>query len=393
MKRSFGTNLLYSILALCGITFAGFIAYFIATFTGGMLFYAPLILVVTAGLAVYTVISIFRLFNRKIRLILLAAFTGLCLLSAAGHEIRQAYVNSLAEVREQEVDLHQYAPFEVNTKAAALDHKASYQITEQMPFLDGATALYPLYSAFVQAVYPPDTYNLSIYETGGNDLVLCSTTSEAYKRLIDGDADLIFAAAPSLAQTKQAKLAGRELKLTPIGREAFVFFVNKRNPVNSLTTEQVKDIYSGTLTNWKDVGGKRASIRAFQRDENSGSQTMLEKIMEDRKLMNPPTENIADVMSGIISLTASYRNYNNALGFSFLFYASEMNASDEIKLLEIDNVPPARESIRSGEYPFTTEFYAVTAGSTNPNIEPFLDWIQSAEGQELVEKTGYTPVN
>lgn len=145
-----------------------------------------------------------------------------------------------------------------------------------MPRLDGATALYPLYSAFVQAVYPQDTYNSSI-ELTGNDLVLCTSTSEAYKRLIAGNADIIFAAAPSLAQTKQAKLAGRELKLTPIGREAFVFFVNKRNPVDSLTIEQIKDIYSGTVTNWSEVGGKKASIRAFQRAENSGSQTKLQK--------------------------------------------------------------------------------------------------------------------
>lgn len=391
MKRSFETKLLFSILALAVITIIGFIAYIMATFTGGMLFYAPLVLAASGGLAVFAVISIFELFSKRFRLTALAAFAGICLLSAAGHEIRQAYVNSLAEVREQEVNLLQYAPFEVNTKAASLDHKAAYHIQEQMPRLDGATALYPLYSAFVQVVYPPDTYNHSIYETG-NDLAVCTTTSEAYKRLIKGDADIIFAAAPSLAQTKQAKLAGTELKLTPIGREAFVFFVNKRNPVSSLTTEQVKDIYSGTVTNWKEVGGKKASIRAFQRDENSGSQTMLEKIMEDRTLMSPPKENVADVMSGIISLTASYRNYNNALGFSFLFYASEMNVSDEIKLLEIEGVPPTKESIRSGAYPFAAEFYAVTAGSTNPNIEPFLDWILSPEGQELVGKTGYTPV-
>ncbi|MFD1905526.1 PstS family phosphate ABC transporter substrate-binding protein [Paenibacillus rhizoplanae] len=345
-----------------------------------MLFYGPLVLVVASGLAVLSILSIFGLFSRKTRRMLLAAFAGICVLAAAGHEIRQAYVNSLAEVREPEVNLYQYAPFEVNTKAASLEHKAAYQLTEQMPRLDGATALYPLYSAFVQAVYPQDTYNSSI-ELTGNDLVLCTSTSEAYKRLIAGNADIIFAAAPSLAQTKQAKLAGRELKLTPIGREAFAFFVNKRNPVDSLSIDQIKDIYSGTVTNWKEVGGKKASIRAFQREENSGSQTKLQKIMEDRQLMAPPKENVADVMSGIISLTASYRNFNNALGFSFLFYASQMNASEEIKLLAIDQVPPSKETIRSGEYPLAVEFYAVTAGSTNPNIEPFLNWILSAEGQ------------
>lgn len=251
-------------------------AYVIAAFTGGMLFYGPLALVVASGLAILSVLSIFGLFSSKVRRVILAAFAGICVLAAAGHEIRQAYINSLTEVSEQEVNLNQYAPFAANTKAASLNRKASYQLTENLPRLDGATALYPLYSAFAQAVYPQDNYSPFVQKEG-TDFVVCTSTSEAYKRLITGEADIIFAAAPSLAQTKQAKLAGAQLKLTPIGREAFVFFVNKRNPVNSMTTEQIKDIYSGTLTNWEQVGGKDDPIRAFQRSEDSGSQTKLQK--------------------------------------------------------------------------------------------------------------------
>jgi phosphate transport system substrate-binding protein len=389
VRRSFWTNSLYTILAVSGIAIAGFVTYMITAIFGGIQFYAPLVIAVAAGFAAYSAVTIFNLLDQRTRRICLAAFAGICLLATAVHEIQQAYDNSFTVVKEPEVNLYEYAPFTVNTKAVALDHKAAYQVQGELPRLDGATALYPLYSAFVQAVYPEDHYNVN---GEGNDIVQCSSTSEAYKRLIRGHADIIFAAAPSLAQTKQAKLNGRELKLTPIGREAFVFFVNQHNKVNGLTTAQIKDIYSGTVTNWKQVGGTSDAIRAFQRDENSGSQTMLQKIMGDTKLMDPPKDNIADVMSGIISMTADYRNYKNALGFSFLYYASQMNASDELKLLEIDGVPPSKESIRSGDYPLTAEFYAVTAGSTNPNIGPFLDWILSAEGQELVEKTGYTSV-
>ncbi|MHA6530827.1 PstS family phosphate ABC transporter substrate-binding protein [Paenibacillus sp. BAC0078] len=387
MKRSFGTNLLYTILALIALVFSGFIAYIIVSLAGGLVFYAPLVVVIAAGLAVYAVIAIFQLLSRRVRSIALAVFAGLCLLATAGHELNKMYVNSLTVVNDREVDLNQYTPFAPDSKAAVLDHTASYHIKDNLPRLDGATALYPLYAAYVQAVYPEGSYNLKGTDEG---TVLCSTTPEAYNRLIAGESDIIFAAAPSLAQQKQAKRAGRELKLTPIGREAFVFFVNKRNKVSGLTTDQIKDIYAGKLTNWKEVGGKREKIRAFQRDEGSGSQTMLEKIMEGRKLMTPPQDDVMDVMSGIISQTADYRNFKNALGFSFLFYASEMNGNSDIKLLEINGVKPDKEGIRSGEYPFTAEFYAVTAGSVNPNVQPFLDWMQSAEGQELVEKTGYT---
>ncbi|KAI7255062.1 hypothetical protein KC345_g11185, partial [Hortaea werneckii] len=184
---------------------------------GGLQFYAPFTLAVAAGLAVYAVISIFDLPGLRIRRISLAAFAGICLLATAGHEIKQAYDHSFTVIKEQEVNLYEYAPFTANTKAVALNHAAVYQVRGELPRLDGATALYPLYSAFVQAVYPEDHYNV---EGERNDIVQCSSTSEAYKRLIRGHTDIIFAAAPSLAQTKQAKLAGRELKLTPIGREA-----------------------------------------------------------------------------------------------------------------------------------------------------------------------------
>ncbi|OKP95716.1 PstS family phosphate ABC transporter substrate-binding protein [Paenibacillus sp. P46E] len=388
MKRPVALNLLYSVLVLIALAFAGFIGYFFAALALGLAFYAPLVVVVACGLALYSVMAIFDLLSSRVRNLSLAVFAGLCLLATAGYELNKAYVNSFAVVDDHEVNLSQYKPFGVNSKAAVLGKAATYHISDQLPHLDGATALYPLYSAFVQAVYPEDNYDP--YEINDDDIILCSSTAFAYKRLIAGDTDIIFAAAPSLAQQKEAKRAGKELKLTPIGREAFVFFVNKRNPVSSLSTEQIKDIYAGKLKNWKEVGGKNDRIRAFQRDQGSGSQTMLEKIMDNRTLMTPPQEDVMDLMSGIISQTSDYRNFKNALGFSFLFYASEMNKNDRIKLLAIDGVKPDKEGIRSGKYPMTTEFYAVTAGSVNPNVKPFLDWIQSAEGQELVEKTGYT---
>ncbi|MNL88534.1 hypothetical protein D3C87_2183030 [compost metagenome] len=70
-----------------------------------------------------------------------------------------------------------------------------------------------------------------------------------------------------------------------------------------------------------------------------------------------------------------------------------MNRSDDIKLLAIDGTQPNKDSIKSGTYPYTVSFYAVTAGTPNPNTQPFLDWIVSPEGQELVSKTGYVPIN
>ncbi len=296
------------------------------------------------------------------------------------------YKQSLDSVGDVEVDLQQYMPFEEGTKLVKLDKPTTLKIESSLPIIDGATALYPMYAAFAQAVYPKKSY--PIYDSE----VMSNMTHVAYENLIEGRVDLIFVAGPSAAQVESAKLAGKELKLTPIGREAFVFFVNSNNRVKGLTKEEIKGIYSGEIKNWKEVGGKNKAIRAFQRPEGSGSQTALQKIMGDVPIMDPPVENRIDLMGGIIDRVSDYTNYNNAIGFTFRYYSTEMVKNDKIRLLEVEGIEPTVDTIRSGDYPIASEFYAVTAGSDHPHVEAFIDWILSDQGQEIIEKTGYVSI-
>ena len=180
--------------------------------------------------------------------------------------------------------------------------------------------------------------------------------------------------------------------MTPIGREAFVFFVNKKNPINSLTLEQIRGIYSGEITNWSQVGGNDEDIRAFQRPQDSGSQTALQYLMGDTPIMEAPTDDVVSGMGGIINEVAQYKNYKNAIGYTFRYYSTEMVGNDEIKLLAIEGIEPTKETIRNDSYPITSEFYAITAGTENPNVDKLLQWILSPQGQQLVEKVGYVPV-
>lgn len=144
--------------------------------------------------------------------------------------------------------------------------------------------------------------------------------------------------------------------MTPIGKEAFVFFVNQSNTVDNLTLDQVRGIYSGAVTNWKEVGGKNTAIRAFQRPESSGSQTALQSLMGDTPIMTPIQQDVAGGMGGIIRRTAAYQNRDNAIGYSFLFYATEMVRDYDIKLLSLNGVTPNRENIRNGSYPASSFF-------------------------------------
>jgi phosphate transport system substrate-binding protein len=230
--------------------------------------------------------------------------------------------------------------------------------------------------------------------------VECNGTVTAYERLIKGEVQIIFAAAPSQAQLEAAYAAGKEFHMTPIGREAFVFFVNSRNPITSLTVEQIQGIYSGKITNWSAVGGKNQKIRPFHRAEDSGSQTALRHLMGSLPLIEPEEEDRIAGMGGIIREVASYRNYKNALGFSFRYYSTEMVQNGAIRLLALNGIEPTRKTIRDGSYPIASEFYAITCapiGSpaperSNPNLTDFLDWILSEEGQFIVEQTGYVGV-
>jgi len=334
--------------------------------------------------------------------IIYLSLTLLCSVWAFHRDITNLYYSCFATVKDGDnVDLSLYIPFKEGTKAAMLDKPSTLRFSKEddLPKLDGATALYPLYAAFAQAVYPKDDYTLlkvtgdGVYWGAVNNAVICTKTSMAYRSIIEKEADIIFVAGPSERQLKEAKKEGVELKFTPIGKEAFVFFVNSKNKVDSLTTEQIQNIYTKDVRNWSQVGGNFSSIRPFQRPEDSGSQTRMIKFMGDKRLAYPLTHEVVRPMSGVIELTSNYRNHGNAIGYSFLFFATEMVENNKIKLIAVDGVKPTRENVKNGTYPYASEFFAVTRkDNENPNVDKLIKWILSPEGQELVEKTGYTPV-
>ena len=149
-----------------------------------------------------------------------------------------------------------------------------------MPVMDGAEACYPLYAAAAKAVYQDIAHIESNWADSGErawtngKIVTFTNTVVGFERLIEGNVDLFFGARPSADQLAYAAEQGVELEITPIGREAFVFFVEEDEPVDGLTQDQLRAIYHGDVTDWSQVGGRAGEIAAFQRPAGSGSQTM-----------------------------------------------------------------------------------------------------------------------
>ena len=298
-----------------------------------------------------------------------------------------AYKKSITIDTNPNINCYEYLPFEEESKIVKLDKEASLQLDEKLPVVDGAAAVFPVYSAFVNAVYYPTSVTL------GDGIFEYNNTSLGYRKLAQKETDIFFGAYPSEEQIAYAKEQGTEFEFTEIGTEAFVFFVHKDNPIDNLTTEQIQDIYSGKITNWKDVGGADEKIVAFQRNEGSGSQSMLKRFMGDKEIMDAPSEQVNDLMSGIIDVVSKYQNKTSSIGFSFRYYLEGIIKNPDIKMLSIDGNKPSVESIKDGSYPITTPLYAVT-WKDNPkeNVKLLLDWVLSSEGQEIIEKTGYVGV-
>lgn len=147
--------------------------------------------------------------------------------------------------------------------------------------VDASLATQPLMDAYVEGL---KDYNLKKDYTN---------TDPAYTKLINGETDLIIVTEPSSDELKRASDAGVELEVTPVVNEGFVFFTNVNNLVNGLSLKEIQDIYTDKITNWNQVGGDNAKIIAYQRPENSGSQTgMLSLVMKDKKLKNQRGKNI-----------------------------------------------------------------------------------------------------
>lgn len=295
------------------------------------------------------------------------------------------YNKSITVNTSPNIDIQAYLPFEENSKIVKTYSK-TLKLTENLPKIDGAAALFPVYSAFVNAVYPNTTkLHDGIFEY--------NNTPDGYRLLAVKETDIFIGVYPSDEQRAYAEENQTTFEYTPIGTEAFVFFVHKDNPITNLTTEQIKDIYSGKITNWKDVGGKNEKIAAFQRNEGSGSQSMLKRFMGDTPIMDAPTEMVNDLMAGIIEQVADYKSKTNSIGFSFRYYVEGIIKNPDIKMISIDGAAPTSENIRNGSYPILTSIYAVTyKENQNGNVDKLLEWILSDEGQYIINETGYVGI-
>jgi len=266
--------------------------------------------------------------------------------------------------------------------------KAPEFTMETYPKVDGSTVTIPLSEAVAATLTRSTLEAVRPY-------ILHNKTHQAYLNLIDKKVDLIFVTGPSEEELALAEAAGIELEIVPIVSEAFVFLTHVDNPVKGLTTQNIQDIYTGKVTNWSEVGGVDEAIIPYQRPVNSGSQTgFLDLVMKGLTPMQAPEELVTAEMGMLIDAVANYENSASALGYSYFYFVEDMWGSDAVKLLEVDGIYPDHETIRSGNYPFTTAYYAVIRKDSpkDSNERKVVEWILTEEGQTLMGESGYVKI-
>ena len=277
-------------------------------------------------------------------------------------------------MQKMSVEVGNYVPFSGSENVFSAD---ADDLEGDIPTIDGAAALLPVYAGFVQSIYPESSviYNGEDYDA--SSAMHYTNTRGAYKDIVDGNADIIICAQPSDEQLAYAAENGVELEMVPIGSDAFVFIVNDSNPVSNITIDQIQGIYSGKITNWRELGGKNIPIAAMRRNKNSGSETALEKIMGD------------------IPIKPDYTAlFGSPIGFSFRYYVTGMLGEGGVKILTINGIEPTAETIADGSYPIAGNIYAIyRKGETNENVYNAIEFMLSPEGQKIVEQSGYIPLS
>jgi phosphate transport system substrate-binding protein len=270
----------------------------------------------------------------------------------------------------------------------------------------------------VSAPSAADTVHVASIENKGSDTIvnLALAWAERYQQLhpevrisvtgggsgtgiaalINGTVDIANASRSiKPEEAEEAKANGIEAIEFTVARDAIAIIVHPRNPVNQLTLQQISDIYSGKINNWREVGGDNRPIVRLSRETNSGTHVyFLEAVLrrgrkEDKTLFSTDTL----LLPSSEGITAEVRDNPNAIGYDGLGYVIP-----EVKVVAVARdvggpfVLPSAESVNDNSYPIARDLYMYTAGQPSEIIKAYLDWILTPEAQQIVKALGFVPV-
>ncbi|SDG30356.1 PstS family phosphate ABC transporter substrate-binding protein [Desulfosporosinus hippei] len=285
----------------------------------------------------------------------------------------------------------------MTTRAAALGITA-----KNYPIIDGSTSTLSIVQAVYRAMYGEEGANTDGYPTKA------SKTVPSYRLLIEGKVDVIFVPYASADVLEEAENAGVELEFHKVAAEALIFITSAENPVESITLEQIREIYLNYgITNWSKLGGPDRKLIPICRNSDSGSQSQMDNLILNNQEMHPKIQHnyVELTMEGMLEQVAFYHKgglsgsptNSFALGYTLYTYLQQMNEvtgiGERLKILSFNGVPPTAENIAQGYYPLADGYYAVFRSDLSKDhiARAVITWLQGKDGAETIERLGLIP--
>ena len=272
-----------------------------------------------------------------------------------------------------------------------------------LPQMDCSTARIPI----TEAIYEYFTGEQG-YE---GPAPISSRTHGAWMNLADGEADIIFLVAPTEDELDYFAGKGMDIEMKVYGYDGLVFIGNESNPIRTLTSAQIRDIYSGKISNWNQVGGTNADIMVYIRNQDSGSQRLFESLVWDGYTMpdfsrmgfsqdeiNPTVTQRVDTYyeyGGMDEIVRDVLINQYSIGFNIMSYIDNTFGDSTLKLFAVDGYLPTTENFASGRYPYiTTSYVAIRADEpADSPARQLYDWIGSPESERIISENSTLTVS
>jgi phosphate transport system substrate-binding protein len=285
-------------------------------------------------------------------------------------------------------------------------------IMQGYPKIDGSTSTLPVVQGIFKAFHEPEIIDGEEIWSGLPQSA--SQTIESYRMLINGELDLIIVPDPSEEVVKLAEEKCVELEYIPVCLEALAFITHIDAPLDNFTQDQIKALYVWDRDFWSEQSEEDREFVAeltfifapLLRNPDSGSHALMDKFVIKSGEIHPEINEdyiiysmfqILDTVENYVNNNSTFGNWSSSLiplGYTvYYFFQNNRDEQnwDNVKILSIDGVEPNNQTIASGEYPFSTNYYAVIRSSEPEDSasRAMVSWLLSEEGQEIFENAGF----
>ena len=247
---------------------------------------------------------------------------------------------------------------------------------EKVIVVDGSSTLLPIGQATAEAYMDKNAGIKITVRGGGSGIGMAS--------LQDSTCDIADSSRPIKASEISAALKkGVDPKATVIALDGIAVIVNPANKVTNLTKKQVKDIYTGSVSDWSQVGGSAGKIIVVSRDTSSGTYEAFGTLALDGAKVRPDA--LLQAASQAVATTVS--KTPGAIGYTGIGYISDI-----VKAININDIECKKETVWSNTYPYARPLFMYTNGKPQGETKKFIDFVLSADGQKIVEEQGFVPL-